>query len=340
MDTKLLLPDSDGLALACRLLQQGQAVALPTETVYGLAADATNPEAVAKIFAAKGRPADNPLIVHVSDMAMAEAVAVWNDQARKLAAAFWPGPLTVVLPKKEIIPAATSAGLATVGVRMPSHPVIAKVIADCGLPLAAPSANLSGKPSPTDAAEVLQDMQGRIPLVVDGGPCAVGLESTVVSLAGEKPLLLRPGYVTKAQLEQTLGTPVEVAGAVFQEMAQSESPASPGMKYKHYAPSAEVTIFMGTSAQYCEWFQKPPAAGVWALCYEEDLACLPKDTPVSIYGRKSDSASQAAGLFRALRLLDEKGARKALAHFAQSDGVSDAVLNRLLRAAAFRVLKP
>ena len=232
MKTQVLPITPESVALAARLLQQGELVALPTETVYGIAADARNGEAVKKIFEAKGRPQDNPLIVHICGMEMLNGiVSEVPERAKKLAAAFWPGPLTMVMPRGPEVSDVTCAGLDTVGVRMPSHPVVQQVIKASGVAFAAPSANLSGKPSPTNAPDTLADMDGRLPLILDGGESNVGVESTVVAVTGEHPMLLRPGYITKEQMEAVLGEEVLVSPAILEKLKDGEGARSPGMKY-------------------------------------------------------------------------------------------------------------
>lgn len=337
MQTQVLPVNEQSIALAARLLQQGELVALPTETVYGIAADARNGAAVRKIFAAKGRPQDNPLIVHICGMQMLRGiVAEVPPRARKLAAAFWPGPLTMVMPRGEEVSDVTCAGLDTVGVRMPSHPVVQAVIRASGVAFAAPSANLSGKPSPTNAQDTLADMDGRLPLILDGGESAVGVESTVVSVTGEHPVLLRPGYITKEQMEAVLGEEVQVSPAILEKLKEGEVARSPGMKYKHYAPKAQVTILQGDFAAYRQYVAQHAGPGVWALCFDGEGAQLP--VPYIEYGRDHDGAAQAHHLFAALRELDRNGAQIVYARCPEQDGVSMAVYNRLIRAAAFRVV--
>lgn len=338
MQTQVLPVSEQSIALAARLLQQGELVALPTETVYGIAADARNGAAVRKIFAAKGRPQDNPLIVHICGMQMLRGiVAEVPPRARKLAAAFWPGPLTMVMPRGEEVSDVTCAGLDTVGVRMPSHPVVQAVIRASGVAFAAPSANLSGKPSPTNAQDTLADMDGRLPLILDGGESAVGVESTVVSVTGEHPVLLRPGYITKEQMEAVLGEEVQVSPAILEKLKEGEVARSPGMKYKHYAPKAQVTILQGDFAAYRQYVAQHAGPGVWALCFDGEGAQLP--VPYIEYGRDHDGAAQAHHLFAALRELDRNGAQIVYARCPEQDGVSMAVYNRLIRAAAFRVVE-
>ncbi len=336
MQTKLLPANREAIQLACDLLKAGEVVAIPTETVYGLAADALNEQAVQKIFTAKGRPQDNPLIVHVCDMNMTDAVAFINDDCKTLANAFWPGPLTMILPKKETVPSITCAGLSSVGVRMPSNAVANQIICQSGLPVAAPSANLSGKPSPTNAEDLWQDMNGRIPLILDGGDAEVGVESTVVSLLEETPVLLRPGYITKEQLEEALGKPVQMADAVLQEVQAGELVASPGMKYKHYAPTAELYLVHGTKKAYTSYVNEKQQEGTFALCFEEDVDEI--EIPYITYGNRQDAKSQTHRLFTALRELDKQGAKEAYVHIERQDGVYLSIYNRLLRAAQFRVV--
>lgn len=337
MNTKLLQADAAGLSEAARLLRDGQLVGMPTETVYGLAADALNGPAVASIFAAKGRPQDNPLIVHIETMAaLPSLVREVPEAAQRLAQAYWPGPLTMIFPKGPAVPDEVTAGLDTVAVRMPSHPVAQALIRGSGCPLAAPSANRSGSPSPTTARRVMEDMAGRIAAVVDGGPCAVGVESTVVDMTARPPRLLRPGGITPAMLRAVVGE-IVVDSAVTAPLAQGAKAASPGMKYKHYAPSARVVLVKGTPAAYAAFVNAQVAPGVGALCLEEDRAAL--NVPCVTYGSRSRPESQAAALFDALRRLDEQGITTAYAVCPAAEELSLAVYNRLLRAAGFEVIE-
>lgn len=337
MKTQVLPVTQESIALAAKLLKQGELVALPTETVYGIAADARNGEAVHKIFEAKGRPQDNPLIVHICGMDMLDGiVSEVPERAKKLAAAFWPGPLTMVMPRGPEVSEVTCAGLDTVGVRMPSHPVVQAVIKASGVAFAAPSANLSGKPSPTNAQDTLADMDGRLPLILDGGESAVGVESTVVSVTGDHPMLLRPGYITKEQMEAVLGEEVLVSPAILEKLKEGEVARSPGMKYKHYAPKAQVTILRGDFEAYRRYVTEHAGEGVWALCFDGEGAQLP--VPFIEYGRNHDGVTQAHHLFTALRDLDRHGAQIVYARCPEQEGVSMAVYNRLIRAAAFRVV--
>ncbi len=338
MQTKLMAADETSVREAARLLLADEIVAIPTETVYGLAASALSDAAVPKIFAAKGRPQDNPLISHISTLEMLPMiVSKVTDAAYRLARAFWPGPLTIILPRAEAVADSVCAGLDTAAVRMPSHPVARAVIEAAGVPLAAPSANLSGSPSPTTAKDVLADMDGRIPLILDGGVCRVGVESTVVSLAGERPEILRPGHITRGQLSKALGCEVALSDAVLHPLREGQRAASPGMKYKHYAPKAEITILKGSLKAYKSYVEAHAADGLFALCFEgeeKELAC-----PCVTYGRAGHPDEQARALFSALRALDARGARAAYARCPDEEDASLAVRNRLLRAAAFRVVE-
>lgn len=337
METFLLPADEAGIAQAVKLLQHGEVVAVPTETVYGLAANAMDDNAVAKIFTAKGRPQDNPLIAHICSMEMLPQLAEnIPDSAVKLAKQFWPGPLTMVLPCTQQVADGVTAGLKTVGVRMPQHAVALSVIRQAGFPLAAPSANLSGSPSPTTAAHVMQDMYGRIPLVLDGGASTVGLESTVLSLVDE-PVILRPGYITAEQIENVLGCPVTFAQALNAPLVQGQKPQSPGMKYRHYAPNAQITIVKGNLDAFIQYVSAFVEEGTWALCFEGEQGKLP--LPCVSYGSYKQPETQAAALFGALRLLDAKGAKYVFARCPDETGVGIAVYNRLLRAAGFRVVE-
>ena len=338
MKTEILPAEGEAIAKAADLLRRGELVALPTETVYGIAADARNGAAVAKIFVAKGRPQDNPLIVHVTGPEMLPGlVSEVPERAQLLMAAFCPGPLTIIMPRGPEVAAESCAGLATVGIRMPSHPVARAVIAQSGCAFAAPSANLSGKPSPTNAQDTFVDMDGRLPLILDGGESAVGVESTVVAVTGEHPMILRPGYVTKEQMEAVLGEEVLVNHAILEKLKDGEVARSPGMKYKHYAPKADVTILKGSFDAYRDYIAAHAGDGVWALCFDGEEAQLP--VPAISYGKEGDGISEAHNLFTVLRELDRKGAKTVYARCPLSDGVSMAVYNRLIRAAAFRVVE-
>lgn len=338
INTLICPADEAGVARAAELLRQGDIVALPTETVYGIAADARNGAAVAKIFEAKGRPQDNPLIVHIAGPEMLPGlVGEVPERAQLLMAAFCPGPLTIIMPRGPEVAAECCAGLDTVGIRMPSHPVARAVIQKSGCAFAAPSANLSGKPSPTNAQDVFADMDGRLPLILDGGECAVGVESTVVSVVGEKPVLFRPGHITLEDLERALGEDVEVSHAILEKLPEGEVARSPGMKYKHYAPKANITILNGTFAQFKAYVDAHAEQHPSCLCFTGEAEKL--GVPCVEYGRENDGADQAKHLFRSLRALDEQGDAVVYARCPQKDGLSMAVYNRLIRAAAFRVVQ-
>lgn len=336
LQTLHLTDTHEDLQTAATLLQQGRLVAIPTETVYGLAADARNGGAVAQIFKAKGRPMDNPLIVHIADMdELHTLVEEVPSKALALAAAFWPGPLTMIFKKSSLVPDEVSAGLQTVAVRMPSHPVARKLIRMSSCPLAAPSANRSGIPSPTDARRVAQDLDGRVDAIVDGGACEVGVESTVIDVSGSVVRLLRPGAVTVEMLQSVVGD-VQVDSAVLAPLESDAVAASPGMKYKHYAPSAKVILVKGSPKAYAEFVNAQSGEEIAALCFdgEEDLLCVPYIT----YGARNDAAQQARCLFDALRQLDDRHIRIAYTACPSAEGVGLAVYNRLLRAAGFEVI--
>ncbi len=334
METKLL--NASQLDVAAHIIKNGGVVAMPTETVYGLAANALNGAAVEKIFAAKGRPADNPLIVHISEPSQLDSlVSEVPQKARMLSDAFWPGPLTIILPRSDVIPQQVSAGLDTVAVRCPSHP-IARELIRLSYPLAAPSANLSGSPSPTTVQHVIDDMNGRIDAIIDGGDCAVGVESTVITLAGDVPRLLRPGGITHEQLEAVIGT-VEVDKAVVNPLPEGAQAASPGMKYKHYSPKADVILINGTEQQFIDYVNSHSADGTAALCCSEDVGAL--RVPYEVLGDIDDMSEHARKLFSALRKADERGWRTVYARCPEKSGVGLAVYNRMVRAAGFEIIE-
>ncbi len=337
MDTRFLSATETDLNTAAALLKNGELVGIPTETVYGLAANALDNEAVSRIFVAKGRPQDNPLIVHIADVDVLPTLVTFiPEKAKQLAQAFWPGPLTMIFPKSAVIPPAVSAGLSTVAVRMPSHPIAQELIRRSGCSLAAPSANRSGSPSPTTAKRVMEDMDGRISAVVDGGPCEVGVESTVIDMTQDPPRLLRPGGVTLEMLRETIGE-VAIDPAVTSELQEGQVASSPGMKYKHYAPKASVTILVGSQEAYVSFVNAHAAEDICALCFDEDLPLLHIKT-IS-YGSRCDENEQAARLFDCLRQLDECGAQRVYAACPSTNGIGLAVYNRLLRAAGFEVIE-
>lgn len=337
--------DAEGVRRAAELLRQGGLVAIPTETVYGLAADAYNAEAVRAVYAAKGRPSDNPMIVHIADREMLpELVTAVPPAAALLADAFWPGPLTMVLPRSQRVPLTTTGGLQTVAVRMPSHSVARAVIRAAGVPLAAPSANRSGSPSPTTYRHCIDDLWGLVDAVVESDDCAVGVESTVVSMLGEVPQILRPGAVTPEDIRRVCGG-VTVADAVLHLLPQDAAAPSPGMKYKHYAPAAALTLVAGSQSDYAAYVNRlygercraGEDGGFYAMCFDEDVSLL--QAPTISYGAAYDYASQAQNLFDVLRQLDKLEAAEVCVHAPEPEEIGLAVYNRLLRAAAFRVVK-
>ena len=339
MNTLLLNDNQNDIEKAGKILNGGGLVAIPTETVYGLAANALDGRAVASIFRAKGRPMDNPLIVHIADIediSRFSLVSRFPEKAKLLAKKFWSGPLTMIMPKGESIPDEVSAGLDTVAIRFPSHTLAQKLIKAAGVPLAAPSANISGSPSPTTAEHVMNDMNGRIDAVVDGGECSVGLESTVITLAVDPPRLLRPGKITVEQIESVIGK-IEVDDAVLHQLKNGEKAASPGMKYKHYAPKASVVLLKGSTAAYIDFVNNHIESGTAALCYDDDIEKL-KLKSFSL-GKSGDYSSQAHRLFSSLRAIDrDESVKLVYARCPNPEGVGMAVYNRLVRAAGFEVI--
>lgn len=331
MNTVVVKPGGQSIAQAARIIASGGLVAFPTETVYGLGADALNEAAVHGIFAAKGRPADNPLIVHISEPSQLEGIAEEIPaKAAQLMDAFWPGALTLVLPRGERVPDVVTAGLGTVAVRCPSHPTALALIRAAQTPIAAPSANRSGRPSPTRAQHVLQDMQGRIPMIIDGGDCELGLESTVLSVLGEQAVLLRPGGITKEMIEDVLGEPVALAKGVLAPMGANEAALSPGLKHMHYAPKAKVVLVEGPEPAKAmqRLLQRDPSAV--ALCMDGLLDGEPRRI-----GLGKDTGQMAQRLFAALRQADEEGYAQIYLQGVQDEGMGLAVMNRALRAAGF-----
>jgi len=321
---------------AALLLAKGQVVAFPTETVYGLGADATSDEAVLKIYEAKGRPSDNPLIVHIANKEqLKDIVETIPEYVHHLIESFWPGPLTLVLPKKEGLSKYVTAGLDTVAVRMPAHPVALALIKASNRPIAAPSANLSGKPSPTLAKHVVQDLNGRIAGIVDGGPTGVGVESTVLYCTDKIPVILRPGGVSKEEIEQVIGQ-VTYDQNILDEKHQ---PKSPGMKYTHYAPDAPLTIVEGSphfiQALIQEQREKGKRVGV--LTTEENKDKYQADQ-IIVCGKRSDLHSVAAQLYDSLRQFNEQPLDVLFSESFPTEGVGQAIMNRLLKAAGHRII--
>ena len=340
MKTQVLPVNEDSIALGGKILREGGLVGMPTETVYGLGANALDPAAVRSIFEAKGRPGDNPLIVHVADTEeIAPLVREIPRAARKLMEAFWPGPMTLILPKAACIPTEVSAGLDTVGIRLPASEAARALIRAAGCPVAAPSGNRSGRPSPTTAQHMLEDMDGRIPLILDGGACEVGVESSVIDATGETPIILRPGGITPEMVEEVLGR-VEVDEHVMSPLAEGEAVRSPGMKYKHYAPVAKTVIFEGEAQQVvaaiCARYDAAEAAGERVASLGFDEHDFGTRNRISL-GHASCPQGAAARLFGALRELDERGETLALCEAVDMAGIGLAVMNRMGRAAAFDI---
>ena len=329
--------DADTPAIAAEMIRCGELVAIPTETVYGLGANGLDEAAVAKIFEAKGRPQDNPLILHICGPEQIELFCHHIPQkAYDLAETFWPGPLTIVLPARDVVPKRTTGGLSTVAVRCPDSDVTREIIRLSGVPIAAPSANISGKPSTTTAEHVLHDHDGRIAAVVDGGPCRVGVESTIVDLTEERPRLLRPGGITPEQLLEVLGDLV-VDKAVTAQIDKDEVVKAPGMKYRHYAPSEPVVIVSGDREKAAAYIRAHFEPGDRVLCFEEELPLYEGCDPLS-YGREADVNTLSAGLFGVLRELDDPSIHQVYARCPVGGGVAYAVQNRLKKAAAFHIV--
>lgn len=340
MDTQRLTQND--IQQAAALLRAGGLVGIPTETVYGLGANGLDPAAVGGIFAAKGRPQDNPLILHIPG-------ADWLERycrnipaaAYELASRFWPGPLTMVLERRDVVPDAVTAGLDTVGMRCPAHPLCRAILQAADIPVAAPSGNISGRPSPTTAAHMLEDMDGRIDAVVDGGPCAVGVESTIVDLTCAPPRLLRPGGITLEQLQEALGA-VEVDPAVTRLMGAGEHPRAPGMKYRHYAPKAPVTVVTGAPVKSAEYIAAHAGAEDGIICFDECMPLFARQSvtrPVMDLGPAGDKEEQARHIFDALRAFDHTDVPAIWAQCPDSTGIGLAIANRLNKAAGFHVIQ-
>lgn len=327
---------------AGEIIKAGGLVAFPTETVYGLGGDALNPASSRKIYEAKGRPSDNPLIVHITDMeALPAIVKSVPETAKKLADAFWPGPLTMIMEKSALVPKETTGGLDTVAVRMPSDAVALAFIRAAGGYVAAPSANRSGRPSPTRAAYVAQDMDSRIEMILDGGDATLGLESTIVDLTVEPPVILRPGFITGEMLRQKLGR-VEEDRTLFSDDS-GQAPKAPGMKYRHYAPKGELVIVKGAAEAVTDYINEQLAAErrnhkkTGVIATDETVAGYRADVPRSV-GKRADATAAAKGLYRILREFDDEGVELIYSESFDGEGVSQAVMNRLLKAAGHKVI--
>ena len=326
---------------ACRVLQSGGLVAFPTETVYGLGGDAFSSVAAKNIYEAKGRPSDNPLIVHIGELEDLKRVAQQVDgRARKLMEAFWPGPLTMIFHKRPEVPFSTTGGMGTVAVRMPSHPVALALIRNSGVLIAAPSANISGRPSPTRASHVQEDLSGRIDMVIDGGQVGIGIESTIVDMTADIPVILRPGYVTKGMLEEVVGEVCVDPALLAVEPERDVVAKAPGMKYRHYAPKGQLMIVEGSLEQVTSYINEKLAAHAQrgdkaaVIATDESLSRYHTEKAYSIGARKIEG-SIAAGLYDILRLMDTIGAEYIYAESFQGDGLGAAIMNRMHKAAGY-----
>ena len=349
MKTKIIQIDENNINNAAveeagRILAEGGLVAFPTETVYGLGADGLNETAAKRIYAAKGRPSDNPLILHITSMEeLVPLVREIPETAKALAEAFWPGPMTMIFQKSDLVPYGTTGGLDTVAVRMPSHPVARAVIKAAGTPIAAPSANTSGRPSPTKASHVVEDMDGKIDMIVDGGEVGIGLESTIIDVSEDTPTILRPGYITKEMLEQVIGG-VALDRASLGQMAPGVHPKAPGMKYRHYAPKAELTIYRGSvpaaARAINEALRTAAAEGKRAgvICTEESVGLY--EAPVKkIIGTRTQPETIAHNLYDVLRAFDEEAVDCIFSESFDDSPLSGAIMNRLTKAAGHRIIE-
>ncbi len=334
--------DHQKMEEAAQLIRDGELVAFPTETVYGLGADALNPQASKKIYAAKGRPSDNPLIVHIAKFEDLEDIAKEVPQeAKKLADAFWPGPLTMIVNKNEKVPYETTGGMDTVAIRMPNHPVALELIQQSGCLIAAPSANTSGRPSPTLAEHVAEDLGGRIPMILDGGEVGIGIESTIIDLTEKIPMILRPGYITKEMLEAVIGTVQTDPGIIAAD--STKKPKAPGMKYRHYAPKANLMLIDGAKSAVVDKINELTDAmhsenkKVGIIGTDETVASYRGDMVLSI-GAREDEDAIARHLYKLLREFDEADVDVIYSESFATPRIGQAIMNRLLKAAGHQVL--
>ena len=340
METKYLTEKD--LPQAAEIIRRGGLVGIPTETVYGLGANGLDPKTVSRIFEAKGRPQDNPLILHITDVSWLERYCKEIPlTAYKLAEAYWPGPMTMILPRKDMVPDAVTAGLDTVGMRCPSHILCHELIRLADVPIAAPSGNTSGRPSPTTADHMREDMDGKIDAIVDGGPCSVGVESTIIDLTCTPPRLLRPGGISLEQLRAVLGQ-VDVDPAVTRLLGAGEKPKAPGMKYRHYAPKAPVTVVSGDPKTSAEYIAAHAAPEDGVICFDEFMPLFTSRTgtrPVMDLGPAGDKEEQARHIFDALRSFDHTQVAAIWAQCPDTEGIGLAITNRLNKAAGFQIIK-
>ncbi|MCR5637889.1 MAG: threonylcarbamoyl-AMP synthase [Lachnospiraceae bacterium] len=332
----------ENLKEAGRILKNGGLVAFPTETVYGLGGDALNPESSKKIYAAKGRPSDNPLIVHIADMEhLPKIVKEVPEAARKLAEAFWPGPLTMIMNKSEEVPLTTTGGLETVAIRMPSNKIAAEMIRQSGGYIAAPSANISGRPSPTVAKYCIEDLDGKIEMIIDGGQVGIGLESTIIDLTVEKPMILRPGYITPQMLEDVLGQ-VDIDRTIIDNNS-GQKPKAPGMKYRHYAPKGQLSIVEGAPEKTIEYINEKAkeymieGKKVGIICTDETRDKYKADV-IKSAGNRKDERTVAKQLFKILREFDDEDVDVMFSESFDDSGIGQAIMNRLLKAAGHNVI--
>lgn len=339
MTETLIFSAAEESAVKCaEIIKNGGLVAIPTETVYGLGANGLDEEAVLKIFLAKGRPQDNPLILHLAGVDEIEKYCCdVPDAARKLAQKFWPGPLTMVLKAKDNVPKRTTAGLDTVAVRCPDCDITRKLIFLAGVPVAAPSANTSGRPSPTSAAHVIEDMTGKIDAIIDNGPCTVGVESTIIDLSGDEPRLLRPGGLPVEDIEAVIGHVIKDK-AVKGEVRDDEVVRAPGMKYRHYAPKAAVTVVTGSPDNTGKYILENKGENVGVICFDE-YAHMFEGCTVRCLGKVTDSREHARRIFDVLRAFDTTNVTKIFAQCPEDKGLDSAVVNRLKKAAGFTVIE-
>ena len=347
MNTILRKVDVDNIDMevikeASDILHAGDMVAFPTETVYGLGADALDEKASKKIYAAKGRPSDNPLIVHVAnEQQILPLVKEIPESARKLMKAFWPGPLTIIFNKSDVVPYGTTGGLDTVAIRMPNHKVALTLIEESNIPIAAPSANTSGRPSPTTAMHVMDDLNGKISMVIDGGAVGIGIESTIVDVTGDIPMILLPGYINKKMLEEVVGE-VTIDKAILGPVSPDLKPKAPGMKYKHYAPKADFTMFDGDIDKVADrinelaesYIKKGYKVGIISSAESKDRY---RYGEVISIGSRNNEISISKNLYKVLREFDDKQVDYILGETFRSEELGQAIMNRLLKAAGYQV---
>lgn len=335
--------DESEMKRAGALIAAGELVAFPTETVYGLGGDALDPKAAKKIYAAKGRPSDNPLIVHIADFSDMNRVGKnIPPQAKLLADAFWPGPLTIIVEKSDQVPDATTGGMDTVAVRMPNHPVALSLIRNSGRLIAAPSANTSGRPSPSEAAHVAEDLSGKIPMIIDGGSVSIGIESTIIDLTEELPMVLRPGYITPEMLSEVLGEEVIIDPGII-AADDTTKPKAPGMKYKHYAPKADMVIVEGATEAVVSQInklvgQKQEIGQKVAVIATEETRDLYRADVVLCIGKREDEDSIASHLYKILRECDELEVQAIFSESLATPRIGQAIMNRMLKAAGHQVI--